>query len=60
MTGDRSELTLQHLGPIEGLLFLEKEGVAHKRQSAHSLAVSSIRPIVSSAVDGKFIMLVSQ
>ena len=43
MTGVASELTLQILGTIKGLLFLKEEGVADKRQPANGLAVSSVR-----------------
>lgn len=58
MTGDRSALTLQILGPIEGLLLLEEEGVAHERQSANSLTVSSVRRLSAPLVDGRYIVRV--
>ena len=45
MTGAGSELTLQVLGTIEGLLLLKEEGVANKGQAANGLAVSSVRQV---------------
>ena len=56
MTGAASELTLQILGTIEGLLFLKEEGVADKRQPANGLAVRSVRQTVSSAAGGNCIV----
>lgn len=58
MTEIGPKLTLQILGPIESLLLLEEEGVAHERQSANSLAVSSVRRLSAPLVDGKYIVRV--
>ena len=39
----KSWLTLEVLGAIERLLFLQQEGIADERKTAHGLAMSSAK-----------------
>ena len=39
----RSQLTLEILGAIERLLFLQQEGIADEREAAHGLAMGSAK-----------------